>query len=127
MTRRALLASLFAPPGALEADGMLRIGGRRTFVHGLYQLPTGPNAWQRARDAGFQVVHRPATRAALDEAARNGMLAWCTTGFLSPEKRAADEKRIRDLVAALKRPSGAPGGKMRTSLRSPGRSRALHA
>lgn len=81
---------------------MLRIGGRRTFVHGLYQLPTGPNAWQRARDAGFQVVHRPATRAALDEAARNGMLAWCTTGFLSPEKRAADEKRIRDLVAALK-------------------------
>ncbi|MCC6391751.1 MAG: hypothetical protein IT167_14220, partial [Bryobacterales bacterium] len=61
MRRRTFLGSAFAAfaaePARLDSDGMLLLNGKRTFVLGLYQLPQGPDAWRRAADAGFHVVH----------------------------------------------------------------------
>ncbi|MCC6538423.1 MAG: hypothetical protein IT162_12780 [Bryobacterales bacterium] len=97
-TRRALLAAAaMASPtvSAVDRDGMPLIDGRRTFLHGLYQLPqvASGGALRAAADAGFQVVHGDPTRASLDAAAAVGLKRWVTTS--------AAPERIRSLVAEL--------------------------
>ncbi|MBM3794410.1 MAG: hypothetical protein FJW31_10130 [Acidobacteria bacterium] len=104
LTRRALVAAAWAatppPPvvvSAVDRDGMPLIGGRRTFLHGLYQLPSlaagGGDALRAAADAGFHVVHGDATRASLDAAAAVGLKRWVTTS--------AAPERIRARVTEL--------------------------
>lgn len=94
MTRRTFLAApLLAAAATVESDGMLRINGRRTFLLGLYQLPTGPDPWPRAKEAGFHVVHAGSADA-LAQAARHGMFGWSTTG--------SDPDKIRQHVAQFK-------------------------
>lgn len=85
-----------------DHDGALVVDGRRRFLLGLYHLPQRPNAWRLAADAGFDVVHTPAGRQALDTARAYGMHGWVTTGSISPASRTADRRRIAALVAALK-------------------------
>lgn len=65
-----------------------------SFTLGLYQLPTGPNAWQRAREAGFTLIRTAPKREALDEAASHGFRCWCGVG--------SDLTRIRTVVNELK-------------------------
>lgn len=100
MTRRTFVAGTVAlagvanaAPGSLEPDGMLKIGGKRTFLLGLYQLPNGPDAWQRARAAGFHVVNA-GSKENLDLAQRHGMYGWTGVG--------SDPVQIRKRVAELK-------------------------
>jgi hypothetical protein len=95
MTRRTFLAAplLAAVPGAMDSDGMLRIRGRRRFVLGLYHLPVGEQAMERARQAGFQLVHASST-AALDNLWQQGLYGWMTVG--------SEESVIRKRVTAAK-------------------------
>ncbi len=81
---------------------MLRIGDRREFVLGLYQLPNRPDPWKEARQAGFGLVHAEGSRAELDTAAAHGLRAWVTIGSVNPRRRASDEARIRKIVGELK-------------------------
>jgi len=78
---------------------MLVINGVRTFALGLYQLPQGPNPWQRVAAAGFHFVHAPLEPAPLDQARAHGLYTWATVGSLS---KPTDEPRIRQLLAKWK-------------------------
>jgi hypothetical protein len=68
---------------------MLLIRGRRTFLHGLYQLPNVSDALRAVAAAGFQVVHG-AGAADLDAAMKYGMYRWLTVGSTTA--------RIRSMV-----------------------------
>jgi hypothetical protein len=101
MTRRYAISALVAaplsgagPPVALDADGMLRIDGTRTFLLGLYQLPQRKDGWEAAAAAGFHVVNVKPERSVLDEARDHRMHGWVRAG--------SDEQKIRSLVGALK-------------------------
>jgi hypothetical protein len=63
-----------------DHDGMLRIEGKRTFVHGLYQTPKHMDGIRAASDAGFHVIHAPAQREILDKIRAHGLWCWLTTG-----------------------------------------------
>ncbi len=92
-----------------DRDGMLRVGGRRSFVLGLYQLPKREAALREASGAGFNLIHRNPDTAAYDEAWALGMKGWSSLGSL-PEgagaARAEGEKRIRGTIELLR---GHPG------------------
>jgi hypothetical protein len=64
----------------MDEDGMLRIDGTRTFVHGLYQTPKHADGMRAAANAGFHVVHSAAQRDVLDKVRANGLRCWLTTG-----------------------------------------------
>ncbi len=104
MRRRVFLAgacSAFAAGAEVQvdSDGMLLIRGVRTFALGLYQLPQGDRAWQRASGAGFRFVHAALQKDQLDLAGEHGIYTWATLGSLgSPQ----DEQRIRRLLADWK-------------------------
>ena len=64
----------------MDQDGMVRIDGKRTFLHGLYQTPKRPDGILAAAQAGFQIVHAPPQRKMLDNIHANGLRCWLTTG-----------------------------------------------
>lgn len=109
--RRSFLAgmstmwALQGPPRtALDKDGALLAAGRRRFLLALYHVPQlggRPAGLRAAKEAGFDVVHCPPTREALDEAAAHGLGAWCTVGSVSAAKRAEDTRRIEEIVRRL--------------------------
>ncbi|MBI5083400.1 MAG: hypothetical protein HZB13_02230 [Acidobacteria bacterium] len=79
MLMGAALPQTAPPVSGVDSDGALLIKGRRTFLHGLYQLPNLPEALKAAGEAGFQVVHG-SNEADLDAAASRGMYRWMTVG-----------------------------------------------
>jgi hypothetical protein len=85
LSRRALLQAAVYP----------LLDGKRTFVHGLYQLPKIPDAMAAAAKAGFQVIHSPAERALLDQAHANRLRCWLTVG--------SDPAKIRRIVGEFKK------------------------
>src|SRR5438045_473514 len=95
----ALSAMAAVPPVRVDGDGMLVVNNQRTFLLGLYQLPQGPDAWKRAAEVGFHVVHLDAKRDQIEEARARGMYGWITVGS---KAKAEDEARIRKLVSDLK-------------------------
>ncbi|MFN0167718.1 MAG: hypothetical protein ACKV22_14930 [Bryobacteraceae bacterium] len=107
-TRRAFLAGaattrLTTGQGIRpDPDGMIVVNGKRTFLHGLYQLPNGTDRWQMAQDAGFQFTSTGANVANLDLARKHGMYGWAGVGSISPQKRTEDEERIRKVVNEVK-------------------------
>ena len=64
----------------LDTDGMLRIDGKRTFIHGLYQTPKHKDAMHAAADAGFHVIHAAARRDVVDKVKASGLQCWITVG-----------------------------------------------
>jgi hypothetical protein len=101
ISRRGLLlaasAALRAAAPAVsvpDADGMLLIRGRRTFLHGLYQLPNRPEPLRAAAEAGFHVVHG-AGAPDLDAAAKLSVYRWLTTSA-RPDRIAALTGQFRD-------------------------------
>jgi hypothetical protein len=63
-----------------DPDGMLRLDGKRTFIHGLYQTPKHQDGLSLAAGAGFQLVHAPSDRTFLDKARSRGLWCWLTVG-----------------------------------------------
>lgn len=68
---------------ATDADGAFLLAGKRTFLHGLYQLPNCPEPLQAATAAGFHVVSG-SSQADLDAAASAGIYRWIATGTAPP-------------------------------------------
>lgn len=81
---------------------MLRVRGKREFILGLYQVPKGDDTLREASKAGFNLINRPATRAAYDEAHALGLWSWSALGSLPPTNRADAEKRMRETVETLR-------------------------
>lgn len=106
MTRREFLAlTPAAAVGAsravrIESDGMLSIGGLRTFILGLYQLPRVPDAWREVARAGFNLVRLNPPE--LTRARENGLLGWVALGSIRRGREAEDEARIRKVVEACR-------------------------
>lgn len=98
----AMLARGTRSAAVTDTDGMMLVDGKRTFAVGSYYLPNGPQGWERARDAGFQFIHTAAKKEELDKAQALGMRTWLTVGSIKPASRAADEARIRKIVAEFK-------------------------
>lgn len=88
------MAIASAAPVTIDADGMVRIEGKRTFLIGLYDTPKIPNALAEAKAAGFNYVRVNPAREAVRGAAALGLHAWTTTG--------AAEAKIREVVTALR-------------------------
>lgn len=109
MTRRSLILAAAPVAGSKTAEtrtdrnGMLVVNGKRTFLHGLYQLPNRPDAYRLAADAGFQFVHAPAKPEELDRARDHKMYCWLTVGSIAPNRRDRDRQRIADIVERFKR------------------------
>lgn len=108
MSRRGFLAGTAAalaaaePPPVVSApdrDGMPLIRGRRTFLHGLYQLPNVAQPLRAAAGAGFHVVHGE-SQADLDAAAALGMYRWLTVGS-KPDRITALVEQFRTHPALL--------------------------
>ena len=85
-----------------DRDGMLRVHGKREFMLGLYQVPNGDGVLREASEAGFNLIHRSATRTAYDEAGALGLWGWSALGSIPPATRAEAERRIRETVATLR-------------------------
>jgi hypothetical protein len=99
VSRRSVLAGALGPwllprranAATVDADGMLRIDGRRKFVLGLYETPKRPDGMQLAAAAGFEVIQGQADRVFLDAAYAHGLRCWLSTG--------SDPAGIRKTVA----------------------------
>src|SRR5215213_494420 len=99
VSRRSVLAGLLgdwliprhANAATIDADGMLQIDGRRSFMLGLYQTPNGSDGMRAAADAGFKVIQGKPDRAFLDKAHAHGLSSWLATG--------SDPAGIRKIVA----------------------------
>jgi hypothetical protein len=113
LTRRSLLSLLSAsaleaqsPLTALAPDGRFLLYNKPTFPLALYQLPNLPGgksaALRAAKEAGFHIVHTPATKAALDEIAAHQLHAWTTVGSIAPNPAQTNRQRIAAIVNQLK-------------------------
>lgn len=99
----SLGASASQPPAIhRDRDGMLRVGGRREFVLGLYQVPKQEGALTEAAQAGFNLINRSPTRAAFDEARTAGLWGWCALGSLPTANRTDAESRMRQTIESLR-------------------------
>jgi hypothetical protein len=95
VSRRSMIAGVIgnavrlpcADAATLDQDGMLRIDGKRTFVHGLYQTPKHKDGIRAAAEAGFHVIHAAAQRDVLDKVRANGLRCWLTVGSDPPSIR----------------------------------------
>src|SRR3990172_9168523 len=85
-----------------DRDGMLRVRGKREFILGLYQVPKHDGALREAREAGFNLINRSATRAAYDEAHAVGLWGWSALGSLPSSNRAEAENRMRQTIETLR-------------------------
>jgi len=86
----------------LDRDGMLRVRGRRQFILGVYQLPKLDGGLREASEAGFNLIHRSATRAAYDEAHALGLWGWSALGSLPSANRTEAENRVRETIETLR-------------------------
>ena len=92
-------------PAGYDADGMLRLDGRRCFVLGAYSAPSGSpadgrTAWRELADLGLHVVRARATDEDLDAARTAGLRAWVTVGCVDGQdaaERAEFEATVRRL------------------------------
>ncbi|MCI0514292.1 hypothetical protein L0128_13835 [candidate division KSB1 bacterium] len=85
-----------------EADGMLILKTKRTFIIGAAQLPPVTNPYQALARAGFNLVHLPANRSALDSAHQAGLAAWITVGSIDTQNLAASTAKLRNLISEFK-------------------------
>ena len=88
--------------GRYDADGMIRLDGKRTFVLGLYQKPGGKDAYSALARQGFNLVSLPADISMLDSAKAAGLRVWITLGTLDTTQRAKSWAPIRQKIEQLK-------------------------
>lgn len=81
---------------------MISVDGRREFILGLYQLPKSEGAFAQAQMAGFNLINRPPTREAYDEAQRHGLWGWSSLGSLPENSRVEAQRRLGEIVALLR-------------------------
>jgi hypothetical protein len=86
-----------------DSDGMLVIDGQRTFIIGAYHLPKEPDPYRSLQENGYNYIHVPAQKEALDQAEANRLMAWISTGEIRADKAEEDQKRIVSLVAEFKK------------------------
>ena len=98
-----LLAGLAsASEVTLAPDRMLEIGGKRTFVIGLYEYPQDDAILDAVAKAGFNLIHASANRTDLDRLYQRGLFAWINTGDaidLGKDGSKSDAP-LRDMAAA---------------------------
>ncbi|MCK9411916.1 MAG: hypothetical protein M0Q53_06420 [Prolixibacteraceae bacterium] len=85
-----------------DADGMIRIRGKRTFLLGLYQKPNQPKSLESLVKTGYNLVNLPANIHILDSAEVAGINVWVTLGTIEPSNRKISWQKIRQTVTALK-------------------------
>jgi len=85
----------------LDYDGMLVVGGRRTFILGCYWNPTTSQGLEQLKRAGFNLVCAKSERRSLDEIASHGLLAWIPLGRLIAPSSDAEEQALEATVAPL--------------------------
>jgi hypothetical protein len=81
---------------------MLTLKEQRTFIIGAAHLPRVTNPYQELAQAGFNLVHLPARRTALDSAHQAGLAAWITVGSIDTQNFEASAAKLRTLITELK-------------------------
>ncbi len=105
MAAAPAIPSAFAASGETihpDRDGMLRVNGRREFILGLYQVPRREGALREAREAGFNLVNRDATKSAYDEARAFGLWGWSALGSLPVGISSEAEERMAKAINTLR-------------------------
>ena len=87
---------------AYDADGMIRMDGKRTFVVGLYQKPNVRDAFARMARQGYNLVSLPADGKMLDSAGVSGLKGWVTLGTIDSTQRIKSWTQIKQKIDALK-------------------------
>jgi hypothetical protein len=82
---------------AIDTDGMLLIEGQRTFMVGLYDFAQGPSGRREAKEAGFNLIHTPATLESVRKAGEEGFFAWTGVGALDGKNEAAIRRTVETL------------------------------
>jgi len=99
-------AALVLPDAArLDANRMLMVGGRPTFILGLYEHPKDDAKLQEAVEAGFNLIQCPPDPAALDRVHATGAHAWVNTGMALDLSEDTDRRKgmLAEMVARLGR------------------------
>lgn len=74
-------AAAHAATAKIAGDRMLEVDGERTFVIGLYENPADDAILQEVAEAGVNLVHASADKAALDRLHAHHLRAWINTGY----------------------------------------------
>ena len=85
-----------------DADGMIRMDGKRTFVLGLYQRPSVRDAFTRMARQGINLVSLPADGKLLDSAGVAGLKGWVTLGTIDSTQRVKSWTPVRQKIEQLK-------------------------
>ncbi len=81
-----------------DRDGMMVIDGKRSFIIGSYHLPKSAAPYKTLAENGYNLIHTPADKKALDRAGANGLKAWITVGYIRESSRVKDSIRIMKTV-----------------------------
>ncbi len=84
-----------------DDDGMMVIRGKRTFIIGSYHKPKTNTPFKTLAEKGFNYI-KVNNLDELNIAQQNGLFSWMTTGAVSEDKSAEDEKKITELVNEFK-------------------------
>ncbi|HOX38089.1 MAG TPA: hypothetical protein PL033_08880 [Candidatus Brocadiia bacterium] len=108
----SFIAAIVAQDGAQSGvktarDGMLEVGGKRTFILGLYENPGDDAVLDQVAKAGFNLVHATPDVAALDRLHARGLGAWVNLGG-AIDQSADREKREAALEDMARRLAGHP-------------------
>ncbi len=84
----------------IAEDRMAVVNGERVFILGLYENPSDDAVLQEAADAGFNLVHVSADKAALDRVHAHNLWAWINTGYAIDLGEKAEERAtaLRSMV-----------------------------
>lgn len=81
-----------------DFDGTMVIDGRRTFIIGTYHLPKTDKPYETLAINGFNLVHVPVEKQALDLARANNIKAWITTGYIKNSSDKKSEAHIQNII-----------------------------
>ncbi|MGC9327088.1 MAG: hypothetical protein ACP5I1_05615 [Candidatus Hinthialibacter sp.] len=96
-----LSVSSWAHDASIDEDGMLRAGGKRQFIIGLYEQAPDDAFAEEVSNAGFNLIRAGASREDLNRAAKFGLQCWIPlSGLAVQDEQGAS--RLREIVETWK-------------------------
>ena len=85
-----------------DTDGMLLVDGKRTFIIGSYHLPKTDTPFITLKENGFNYVRVAADKPQLEQAEKNGLHVWISTGAIRDEAEQEDSDKIKKIITEYK-------------------------
>ena len=85
-----------------DTDGMLLVDGKRTFIIGSYHLPKTDTPFITLKENGFNYVRVAADKSQLEQAEKNSLHVWISTGAIRSEAEQEDSDKIKKIITEYK-------------------------